>query len=52
MENIDQLEQELESMRVELSSTQDLDRLVELQQGIEALRQKIQVIKDKQLQPI
>lgn len=52
MENINQLERELESMRIELGSTQDSDRMVELQQGIEALKLKIQAIKDKQLQPI
>lgn len=51
LEDINHLEQELESMRIRLSGTHDTDRLVELQQSIEALKRKIQAIKDKQLQP-
>jgi hypothetical protein len=46
------MEQELEWLRIRLSGTHDPDRLVELQQDIGALKRKIQITKDKQLQPI
>lgn len=52
LEDINQLEQELELMRIRLGGTHDLDRLVELQQDIETLKRKIRAAKEKQLQPV
>ena len=46
------MQQDLEWLRFQLGNTADPDAMIELQQNIKDLKRKIQVMKDKQLQPL
>jgi hypothetical protein len=52
LQDLNQLQQDLEWLRFQLGNTADPDAMIELQQNIKDLKRKIQIMKDKQLQPL
>jgi hypothetical protein len=52
LQDLNQMQHDLEWMRFQLGNTADPEAMIELQQSIKDLKRKIQMVKDKQLQPL